>query len=47
MIMEVDKDQDAVNYTCNAKNFKGEASVSTVLNILGKSTLAYISFKVL
>ncbi|XP_020621934.1 hemicentin-1-like isoform X3 [Orbicella faveolata] len=30
VIKEVDKDQDNVNYTCKAKNFKGEDSVTTV-----------------
>lgn len=37
VIKEVDKDQDNVNYTCKAKNFKGEDSVTTVPIILGKT----------
>lgn len=36
VIKEVDKDQDNVNYTCKAKNFKGEDSVTTVPIIRGK-----------
>ena len=39
VIKEVDKDQDNVNYTCKAKNFKGEDSVTTVPIILGKNEI--------
>ena len=39
VIKEVDKDQDNVNYTCKAKNFKGEDSVTTVPVILGKTKI--------
>lgn len=42
VIKEVDKDHDAVTYTCTAMNLKGEASVSAVLDVLGKHLLCFI-----
>lgn len=42
VIKEVDKDHDAVAYTCTAMNLKGEASVSAVLDVLGKHPLCFI-----
>ena len=39
VIKQVDKDQDNVNYTCKAKNFKGEDSVTTVPIIRGKKSI--------
>ena len=37
MIKKVDKDIDAVNYTCSAKNFLGSDSVTAVAVVLGKT----------
>ena len=42
VIKQVDKDQDAVNYTCKALNFKGEAAVSAVLTVIGKTDLTFL-----
>lgn len=39
VIKEVDKDQDNSNYTCKAKNFKGEDSVTTIPIVLGKKEI--------
>ena len=36
VIKTVDKDKDAVNYTCNAVNMMGKASATTVPTVLGK-----------
>ena len=36
MIKKVDKDIDAVNYTCSAKNFLGSDSATAVAVVLGK-----------
>ena len=37
MIKKVDKDIDAVNYTCSAKNFLGSDSATAVAVVLGKT----------
>ena len=36
VVKTVDKDKDAVNYTCNAVNMMGKASATTVPTVLGK-----------